>query len=82
MTSTPGVAPYFDLSFQHASRAAAAPDAPLRRPRLASWTCSSRSAPAAPAAGVRSNVIVGFPGETEDDVAELERVPDRWPGST
>jgi tRNA A37 methylthiotransferase MiaB len=24
-------------------------------------------------AGVRSNVIVGFPGETEDDVAELER---------
>ena len=27
----------------------------------------------APAAGVRSNVIVGFPGETEDDVAELER---------
>jgi tRNA A37 methylthiotransferase MiaB len=28
---------------------------------------------AAPTAGVRSNVIVGFPGETEDDVAELER---------
>ena len=27
---------------------------------------------AAPAAGVRSNVIVGFPGETEDDLAELE----------
>ncbi|MCW2776293.1 MAG: rimO, partial [Frankiales bacterium] len=27
----------------------------------------------APAAGVRSNVIVGFPGETEADVAELER---------
>jgi tRNA A37 methylthiotransferase MiaB len=27
----------------------------------------------APHAGVRSNVIVGFPGETEDDVAELER---------
>jgi tRNA A37 methylthiotransferase MiaB len=28
---------------------------------------------AAPTAGVRSNVIVGFPGETEDDVVELER---------
>jgi tRNA A37 methylthiotransferase MiaB len=28
---------------------------------------------AAPAAGVRSNVIVGFPGETEADVVELER---------
>jgi tRNA A37 methylthiotransferase MiaB len=27
----------------------------------------------APAAGARSNVIVGFPGETEGDVAELER---------
>jgi tRNA A37 methylthiotransferase MiaB len=28
---------------------------------------------AAPDAGLRSNVIVGFPGETEDDLAELER---------
>ncbi|HVE95738.1 MAG TPA: 30S ribosomal protein S12 methylthiotransferase RimO, partial [Pseudonocardiaceae bacterium] len=27
----------------------------------------------APRAGARSNVIVGFPGETEADVAELER---------
>ena len=27
----------------------------------------------APAAGFRTNVILGFPGETEDDVAELER---------
>src|SRR5439155_2214410 len=27
----------------------------------------------APAAGARSNVIVGFPGETKADVAELER---------
>jgi ribosomal protein S12 methylthiotransferase len=27
----------------------------------------------APAAGARSNVIVGFPGETEADIAELER---------
>jgi tRNA A37 methylthiotransferase MiaB len=27
----------------------------------------------APLAGVRSNVIVGFPGETDDDLAELER---------
>ena len=26
-----------------------------------------------PDAGARSNVIVGFPGETEDDVEELER---------
>ena len=27
----------------------------------------------APGAGFRTNVILGFPGETEDDVAELER---------
>jgi ribosomal protein S12 methylthiotransferase len=27
---------------------------------------------AAPEAGIRSNVIVGFPGETQDDLAELE----------
>jgi tRNA A37 methylthiotransferase MiaB len=27
----------------------------------------------APEAGFRTNVILGFPGETEDDVAELER---------
>jgi tRNA A37 methylthiotransferase MiaB len=27
----------------------------------------------APSAGFRTNVILGFPGETEDDVAELER---------
>ena len=33
MTSTPGVAPYFDLSFQHASGARLAGDAPVRRHR-------------------------------------------------
>ena len=31
--TTPGVAPYLDLSFQHASAERAAPDAPLRRRR-------------------------------------------------
>ena len=39
----------------------------------ASSTCSRRSAPATRPRRVRSNVIVGFPGETEADVAELER---------
>jgi ribosomal protein S12 methylthiotransferase RimO len=71
MTGTPGVVPYFDLSFQHAA-------APLlRRMRRFGGTESflellSQVREAAPLAGVRSNVIVGFPGETEDDVAELE----------
>ena len=72
MTVTPGVVPYFDLSFQHASPTV------LRRMRRFGGTepflallddVRSR----APLAGVRSNVIVGFPGETEEDVAELER---------
>ncbi len=72
MTSTPGVAPYFDLSFQHSSASV------LRRMRRFGDTDrflelveSVRTA--APDAGLRSNVIVGFPGETEDDLAELER---------
>jgi ribosomal protein S12 methylthiotransferase RimO len=72
MTSTTGVAPYFDLSFQHASGPV------LRRMRRFGDTerfleLVGRIREAAPAAGVRSNVIVGFPGETEEDVAELER---------
>jgi ribosomal protein S12 methylthiotransferase len=70
IAQTDGVAPYFDLSFQHAAGPL------LRRMRrfgdaeqfLALLeTIRDR----APAAGVRSNVIVGFPGETEDDVQVL-----------
>ena len=72
MTSTPGVAPYFDLSFQHASgpilRA-------MRRFGDTARFCSllDQVRRACPEAGVRSNFIVGFPGETAADVAELER---------
>jgi len=72
MTSTPGVAPYFDLSFQHASgRVLRA----MRRfgdgPRFCALLDQIRER--CPEAGVRSNFIVGFPGETPEDVAELER---------
>ena len=72
MTSTPGVAPYFDLSFQHASGGV------LRAMRRFGDTerfCAllSQIRQACPEAGIRSNFIVGFPGETADDVAELER---------
>ena len=72
MTSTPGVAPYFDLSFQHASgRVLRA----MRRFGDGERFCGllDHIRRACPEAGVRSNFIVGFPGETEADVAELER---------
>ena len=55
----------------------AAPDAAVRLDRRSSSTCATGSARSRPRPGIRSNVIVGFPGETEDDVAELERVPHR-----
>src|SRR3954463_8786026 len=66
------VAPYFDLSFQHSSPAL------LRRMRRFGGTDDflaliDRARSLAPTAGFRTNVILGFPGETEDDVAELER---------
>jgi ribosomal protein S12 methylthiotransferase len=72
ITGTPGVARYFDLSFQHASQPV------LRRMRRFGSRESflallHQIRQHAPRAGVRSNVIVGFPGETEADVAELER---------
>jgi ribosomal protein S12 methylthiotransferase len=72
LATTPGVAAYFDLSFQHASEPV------LRRMRRFGSTerfldllGSVRAL--APDAGARSNVIVGFPGETRADVAELVR---------
>jgi ribosomal protein S12 methylthiotransferase RimO len=72
LTSTPGVAPYFDLSFQHASKTV------LRRMRRFGGTDDflallERIRKGSPLAGIRSNMIVGFPGETEEDVAELAR---------
>ena len=71
LAGTSGVVPYFDLSFQHASATV------LRRMRRFGGTDAFLELLAsirrlAPLAGVRSNVIVGFPGETEADVAELE----------
>jgi ribosomal protein S12 methylthiotransferase len=72
IATTPGVAPYFDLSFQHSSEPV------LRRMRRFGSTerflellASARAL--APDAGARSNFIVGFPGETRGDVDELVR---------
>ncbi|MDO9456554.1 30S ribosomal protein S12 methylthiotransferase RimO [Nocardioides sp.] len=70
IATTPGVAPYFDLSFQHASATV------LRRMRRfgdpdSFLTLLEQVRAHAPLAGVRSNVIVGFPGETEADLQTL-----------
>ena len=72
LTGTPGVVPYFDLSFQHAAPGL------LRRMRRFGGTEDFLALLAevrrrVPEAGVRSSVIVGFPGESEADLAELER---------
>jgi len=70
IATTPGVAAYFDLSFQHASPTV------LRRMRRFGDPDSflgllDQVRSHAPQAGVRSNVIVGFPGETEQDFQVL-----------
>ncbi|GLW73068.1 ribosomal protein S12 methylthiotransferase RimO [Kitasatospora phosalacinea] len=72
MTGTDKVVPYFDLSFQHSAPAV------LRRMRRFGSTeqflgLLESIRAKAPEAGARSNFIVGFPGETEEDYAELER---------
>jgi ribosomal protein S12 methylthiotransferase RimO len=70
LTGTPGVVPYFDLSFQHASGTL------LRRmrrfgdrERFLELLDTVRKR--APEAGSRSNFIVGFPGETEAEFEDL-----------
>jgi ribosomal protein S12 methylthiotransferase len=72
IAGTPGVAPYFDLSFQHSSEPV------LRRMRRFGsterfWELLDAARKIAPDVGARSNFIVGFPGETGADYAELER---------
>ncbi|NEW77028.1 30S ribosomal protein S12 methylthiotransferase RimO [Streptomyces rhizosphaericus] len=72
LTSTEKVAPYFDLSFQHSAPGVLRA---MRRfgdtDRFLELLETVRGK--APQAGARSNFIVGFPGETEEDLAELER---------
>ena len=71
IASTPGVAPYFDLSFQHASgRVLRAMRRFGDRERFSALLDQIREQ--SPQAGVRSNFIVGFPGEAAEDLRELE----------
>jgi ribosomal protein S12 methylthiotransferase len=72
IASTAGVAAYFDLSFQHAAAQV------LRRMRRFGdaerfMALLDQVRAVAPDAGVRSNFIVGFPGETDEDVDVLCR---------
>ncbi|WP_328461365.1 30S ribosomal protein S12 methylthiotransferase RimO [Actinoplanes sp. NBC_00393] len=72
IATTPGVAAYYDLSFQHSSEPV------LRRMRRFGSTerfleLLDSARKLAPSAGARSNFIVGFPGETKQDVDELMR---------
>ena len=70
MVETERVAPYFDLSFQHASPTV------LRRMRRFGDSekflhLITQIRALSPEAGIRSNFIVGFPGETQGDYEEL-----------
>lgn len=70
MAKTAKVAPYFDISFQHASSTL------LRRMRRFGSVDSflglvDQVRQYSPTAGIRSNFIVGFPGETDEEFAEL-----------
>ena len=70
MIATPKVVPYFDLSFQHTSPTV------LRRMRRFGDNekflhLINQIRVLSPQAGIRSNFIVGFPGETEEDFDEL-----------
>ncbi len=70
IASTPGVVPYFDLSFQHAANSV------LRRMKRFGDPESflgllEQVRKHAPGAGIRSNVIVGFPGETDEEFQTL-----------
>ena len=70
MVEVEKVVPYFDVSFQHASGSV------LRRMRRFGdgdkfLHLIQQIRALAPSAGIRSNVIVGFPGETESEYQEL-----------
>jgi ribosomal protein S12 methylthiotransferase RimO len=70
MVETDKVAPYFDLSFQHTSPSV------LRKMRRFGDSekflhLINQIRALSPEAGIRSNFIVGFPGESEDDYNDL-----------
>lgn len=70
VAQSPKVASYFDLSLQHSvERLLRGMKRPGSRDRYLDLIGSIREA--APSAALRSSFIVGFPGETDDDVEAL-----------
>ncbi len=72
MLSTDKVVPYFDLSFQHAAPRVLRSMRRFGDPE-SFLSIIEKIRAAAPDAGIRSNVIAGFPGETEEDVEILRQ---------
>jgi ribosomal protein S12 methylthiotransferase len=70
MSREPRIVRYLDIPMQHASDAVLAR---MRRPERQARQREKLRAirTAVPGVAIRTTVIVGFPGETEDDVAEL-----------
>ncbi len=71
MASNPVVAPYFDLSLQHVSKTLLRG---MKRPGNTEKHLAliARIRELTPQAALRSSFIVGFPGETDADVDELD----------
>jgi ribosomal protein S12 methylthiotransferase len=70
IASEPRIVPYLDMPIQHASDAVLAR---MRRPERQQSIRDkvARFRDAVPGVAIRTTCIVGFPGETEDDLAQL-----------
>lgn len=77
MASQPRILPYLDIPFQHVS------DAVLRRMnrhynRATLDNLVARIRRAVPECAIRTTLMVGFPGETEEEVAEMIAALQEW----
>lgn len=77
MAASPRILPYLDIPFQHVS------DRVLRRMnrhygRAVLDDLISRIRIHVPGCAIRTTIMIGFPGETEEDVALLEQSLDAW----
>ncbi len=78
MAANPRILPYLDIPLQHVSdRILKAMNRPYGRKRIERILDWARRI--LPEAGLRTTLMVGFPGETEADVDEMERFLRRHP---